>query len=417
MKKELNVLFVSEYWPPKVQGGGELSTSKLAAALVRHGVSVTVLTSHFPNLKKEEIIDGVLVLRRMETGSNPSSFRSNYKRYFQFSGMVKKEITKLLKETKFDVIHYFGVQSSFSEEEIKSKLIIHINSPVPFCPKGTLMLEDAQQCHHRCTMSKFIKCLMHSKEIGKMPNRFYLKYNPIMWWFLYSYYERRLDKLRGYDGYSPNSEFMKFQLIKAGIRKEKIHVVPAIINIEEFKKLKPANNKVPALLCLSSYVENKGVMQLLNALSTIDFKYTCDFYGEGTLKNKMKQFVKKNRLGSKVKIHNKVDYSKIPAIMEKCDILVQPSLVAEAIPRTVLEAMAAGRIVVSSSIGGAQYVIKNKETGILVNPYLIMDLRQGIIDSLMMHANKSEIGKKAVDAVKDYGEETVIRKLLELYNG
>ena len=50
----MKVLFVSEYYPPKIMGGGEINLELLATALTKKGVEVLVLTSRHPGLKRVE---------------------------------------------------------------------------------------------------------------------------------------------------------------------------------------------------------------------------------------------------------------------------------------------------------------------------------------------------------------------------
>jgi glycosyltransferase involved in cell wall biosynthesis len=57
----------------------------------------------------------------------------------------------------------------------------------------------------------------------------------------------------------------------------------------------------------------------------------------------------------------------IPVLLETCDVFALPSL-NEGLPLTVLEAMAARRPVIATSVGGIPEVVLDGETGILVPP-------------------------------------------------
>ena len=56
----------------------------------------------------------------------------------------------------------------------------------------------------------------------------------------------------------------------------------------------------------------------------------------------------------------------LPQAIADCDILAFPTLAQEALGRTAVEAMACGRPVVASDIGGLSFVVTHKETGLHV---------------------------------------------------
>lgn len=66
----------------------------------------------------------------------------------------------------------------------------------------------------------------------------------------------------------------------------------------------------------------------------------------------------------------KVPHRYMPEIYSMCDVFVTPSLY-EALGNTALEAMACGRPVLASKVGGLRELIKHGERGFLVNPRLI----------------------------------------------
>ena len=43
----MNILFLSEYYPPKVMGGGEINLQTIATALAEQGHAISILTSYF----------------------------------------------------------------------------------------------------------------------------------------------------------------------------------------------------------------------------------------------------------------------------------------------------------------------------------------------------------------------------------
>src|SRR5438270_682481 len=70
-------------------------------------------------------------------------------------------------------------------------------------------------------------------------------------------------------------------------------------------------------------------------------------------------------------------HSDMPAIYAAMDIFVLPSL-NEGLPMTILEAMAASKPVIATRVGAIPSVIKDGETGLLVNPEDVNGLRNAL---------------------------------------
>lgn len=91
----------------------------------------------------------------------------------------------------------------------------------------------------------------------------------------------------------------------------------------------------------------------------------------------------------------------VPALLEAMDVFVLPS-VSEGLPVSILEAMALGKAVVASNIGGIPEVVKDGTTGYLVPPSDPAALTAKIL--LLLHhpqlaADLGESGRKRVQEV------------------
>tara|TARA_A100001037_G_scaffold291257_1_gene305137 strand:- start:1258 stop:2424 length:1167 start_codon:yes stop_codon:yes gene_type:complete len=85
---------------------------------------------------------------------------------------------------------------------------------------------------------------------------------------------------------------------------------------------------------------------------------------------------------------------------KRADICVIPSLFDNS-PNTVYEAMATGKIVVASAVGGIPEIIGGIENGFLFNPIDINDLIKKIIDAveLVLSGNSDKIRKNAQNRI------------------
>jgi glycosyltransferase involved in cell wall biosynthesis len=73
---------------------------------------------------------------------------------------------------------------------------------------------------------------------------------------------------------------------------------------------------------------------------------------------------------------------RLPQCYAGADICVVPSLVQEGWPIVAVEAMAAGRPVVASRIGGLQFLVRDRATGLLSEPGDAADLCARLEDLL-----------------------------------
>ncbi len=107
----------------------------------------------------------------------------------------------------------------------------------------------------------------------------------------------------------------------------------------------------------------------------------------------------------------------IPQLMGLMDVYVLSS-VSEAAPLVVLEAMACGRPVVATRVGGVAELVANGETGIVVPPRDSLALARGIVrllNNTRLAASMGERGRQR--AVAEFDLEHCARRHRELYLG
>ncbi|MHC1696765.1 MAG: glycosyltransferase [Geobacteraceae bacterium] len=101
----------------------------------------------------------------------------------------------------------------------------------------------------------------------------------------------------------------------------------------------------------------------------------------------------------------------VPRLLTALDIYVQSS-VNEGLSLSILEAMAAGKPVIITDVGGARELVDNGRTGILIAPGSATEISGAIIELLEVPAKRSLLA----DAGRDYVEkEFGIRQMMESY--
>jgi hypothetical protein len=113
-----------------------------------------------------------------------------------------------------------------------------VNSPVLFCPKGTLMYKDKKSCEQICSLKTYLGCFLFSKNLGKIKMSFYLKYNPLLIFKVRKNFEKYQKLLPMFDHFMAISSYMKKRLVFSGVEEKKISIVYNLIGLENFLNLK-----------------------------------------------------------------------------------------------------------------------------------------------------------------------------------
>jgi len=143
-------------------------------------------------------------------------------------------------------------------------------------------------------------------------------------------------------------------------------VVDCGVDLERFapRDVEPARASVDwdgagtYFLCLGGLTERKNVLRLARAFERRG-EGTLAFVGDGPLRNALE-----GRPG--LRLAGRVSHEEVPNWIAASDVVCQPSL-SEPFGLATLEAMASGRSVVASSVGGPPEFVTS-EAGVLVDP-------------------------------------------------
>ena len=103
-------------------------------------------------------------------------------------------------------------------------------------------------------------------------------------------------------------------------------------------------------------------------------------------------------------------------LLASCDLFVLPSLF-EGLPLSVLEAMAAGKPVVATAIGGTDEAVVHGETGLLVPPADAASLAKAIRTALSDPRLSQRLGAAGRARVyQEFSAQTMVRHITEIYD-
>lgn len=209
-----------------------------------------------------------------------------------------------------------------------------------------------------------------------------------------------------------------------GVAEDKISVIENGINIERFAGLSDVSGLRAALVpnpksriigTVGRLTNEKGHTYLLNAAKKILAHEDCYFIivGDGALREKLEREAKELGISDRVVFTGK--RSDIPDLIRAMDIFVLPSVV-EAQPMALLEAMAACKPIVSTTVGDIPMILKNGKAGVLVAPAQPEAISDGVL-SLLKDAQKARLcAEAAYKEVNDnYSSNRMAREYVKAY--
>ncbi len=173
------------------------------------------------------------------------------------------------------------------------------------------------------------------------------------------------------------------------------------------------------ILFLGELGQRKGTYDLLKAIVLLDDVLEKDikfcFCGNGEI-DKVKKYIEELRIQHRIAHLGWVDKEEKGIILRDTMINVLPSY-NEGLPMTILETMAWGIPNVSTPIASIPEVIKNEETGILVQPGNVEELAKVLRFLVSDNDKRLVISENSYNLItQDFSLRTHIEKLKDLYN-
>jgi phosphatidyl-myo-inositol alpha-mannosyltransferase len=198
-------------------------------------------------------------------------------------------------------------------------------------------------------------------------------------------------------------------------------IVPNGINLEEFRSsVKPLPNLMDGrknILFVGRFEESrKGFRYLLRAFPMVREQFPdarLIVVGSGN-HDRYERFMRQHGIED-VMFTGFTDAITKARYYASADVFCAPSTGRESFGIILVEAMASGVPVVAAGIPGYQGVIKNGETGILVEPKDEHSLALGLVRILSDTALRETIITNALEDVRQYSWDSVANRLLTVY--
>jgi glycosyltransferase involved in cell wall biosynthesis len=223
------------------------------------------------------------------------------------------------------------------------------------------------------------------------------------------------------------SNAIREDFARLGLPREKITVLPCGVNLERFcasdvrgaKARIRASLRLPESTLLVGTVSRaepiKGLSVLVEAAARVAAVHSNIRWlvvGGGS------QMPQLQSLARTLGVDNQIIFEgireDIPDLLQAMDIFVLPSL-SEGLPTAAMEAMASGRPVVCSRVGGLAELVTHGESGLLFLPGDSVALAEGVLQLVADRGLRERLSTAAIVQAAKYDDRVLCNRLLDLY--
>lgn len=376
----MNILIVSHLYYPTV-GGVQVAVSNLIKQYLKKGHRVELITTRWPKtLTKTEYVDGVKVTRlpfRLPSLNPVSLVKFSIQAFMCLWNMYF-----LARRAKFDIInlHYVSENALYA---LMLSYFMHI--PLVTNIHGS----DIQLFALRGKFNKWVvkQCLKRSDQVIANSNA-----------------------------------LLEVTLKLFGSKNIKNPVV--IGNGVDLLKIDQSNNPysslAPFILGIGRLEYFKGFDVLVKAFAAVKKRFPAVrliIVGEGSEMGKLEVLRQDLALYDSVSFYGRLEHKDVLKMLDACEFLVMPSR-REAFGIVIIEAMATGKAVIATNVGGIPELVTNGKNGILVQPDDPNSIACAIATLIQDDQLSKKLGKFGMKNVKEnFDWEQVSKKYLELLNG
>jgi len=396
------------YYPDPV-GGTEVYVASLACEQRARGYEVAVAA---PGGRNETYLHQGLPVHRFAVGSRISLREL----YGEGDAVALANFEKILDRFEPDVLHLHAFTSAVSAPLAESArarkipVVFTYHTPAVTCCRGTMLEWGARVCDGEMRVNRCARCMLHGTGLPKPAS-----------WLLGSLPENlgeaagtaglkggiwtalRSTELVGVrhaavkhflsgqcDHIFAVCEWVRAVLIANGVPSGKITLSRQGLPYPRSSAGTPATESRPApaapapvrLAFLGRLDPVKGIKVLIDALATLpDVELELDVFavvqGEQA-RRRQETLLAQARADRRIRFLAPVDATEVVERLRAYDALLVPSQWLESGPLVVYEAFAAGIPVVGSALGGIAELVKNGETGLLIEPGSVSAWAEGI---------------------------------------
>lgn len=219
------------------------------------------------------------------------------------------------------------------------------------------------------------------------------------------------------------SETVRDAMVASGVDPGKMTLIRAGVDTDRFASATPdpglraslgIPDKPPLVCCAAGLTSGKGITYLIGAAAILKRQGVpvhLLLAGEGELEDDLRSQADDQRVSASF-VGFRDD---LPRLLASSDIFALPSL-AEGLGLAAIEAMAAGKPVVASRVGGLRESVIDGKTGLLVpprDPSALADALRRLIEDPELAASMGQVGRKR--AMAEFSIRVTAERNIQLY--
>lgn len=203
------------------------------------------------------------------------------------------------------------------------------------------------------------------------------------------------------------------------IHNSHVFLVPCGVDLGMFRNMPKeniGNKKLKTIIFVGRLHPIKGVKYLIEAMNIILQEKTVKLLivGDGEERKNLEKQVRELYLEEFVNFVGEVQNSEIPSLMNASDIFVLPSL-SEALPTTILEAMAAGLPIITTNVRGLPEIVKDNENGFIIEPKNPKQIAEKVLLLLENKELWDRISRNNKEKVNIYNFDNITCEIEKIY--
>jgi glycosyltransferase involved in cell wall biosynthesis len=327
-----------------------------------------------------------------------------------YSLEAKRKFKKLVEDFKPDLIHVHNIYHHISPSILnvaKKKnipLVLHLHDYKIISPNYNIYSQGKN--HWDYCGGRFYRCFFNKCFKNSYMQSFLVSLEYFIHHYLLNIYNKNVDV------FIAPSLFMKKKTSLFSVPAEKIEIINNHIKDNEISK--KASTKGDYWLYFGRLAKEKGIQDLIFALSTINDGSKLKIAGAGPYKKELENLILKLKLNDRVEFLGKKQEQELKEIIRKSKAVVIPSIWPENFPFALLETIALGKPAIVSNNGGMPEIINHNENGFIFETGNTNDLKEKMlkIDTI----DYIEMANNALESSKKYKLSKTIGDLIVLYD-